>query len=334
MRNGETKTRPVLFSGSAPSGNLTLGDYIGAISQWKSFQADCDSVFCIVDLHAITTPKDPDMLRTKTLDFLALYVACGLDPEESTIFIQSQNPHHTELAWILNCCTRYGDLTRMTQFKEKSARTAGITAGLLNYPVLMAADILLYQAELVPIGADQKQHLELCSEIARRFNARFEPVFRIPKAFVPERGARIRNLLDPSSKMDKSHRDARTYISLLDSDDEIRSKIMKAKTDSDGEFRTDDPNQGIANLVTIMSCLQNTPAEELVARYRSLGYAKLKADLADVVIDFLAEVRQEYGEIRHDEAALQRLQRLGREKAIERSRITMTSAKEACGLIV
>ena len=192
--------KKVIFSGSKPTGNLTLGNYIGAISQWADLQKEYDSIFCIVDLHALTTIEDPRILRKNSLDFLALYLACGLDPNKNTVFVQSQNHHHSELSWILNCCTSYGDLTRMTQFKDKAVLSKFVSAGLLNYPVLMAADILLYQTSLVPIGEDQKQHLELCRSIARRFNNEYEPVFQIPDAFIPKQGARVRNLIDPSKK--------------------------------------------------------------------------------------------------------------------------------------
>jgi tryptophanyl-tRNA synthetase len=328
----EVHMKKVLFSGSRPSGTLTLGNYLGAISQWKRFQDEYESIFCIVDLHAMTTPEDLALLKMKSLDFLALYIACELNPEKSIIFIQSQNPYHTELAWILSCCTAYGDLTRMTQFKEKSLLQKSVTAGLLNYPVLMAADILLYKTALVPIGEDQKQHLELCRNIAQRFNSRFGEIFRIPEALIPNQGGRIRNLLDPTKKMDKSHQNARTYISLLDADDQVRSKIMKAKTDSKGDFNIDNENEGIANLVTIMSKLETTSTEEIVVRYRGKGYGKLKKDLADTIIGFLRQIRQNYREIREDTATLERLQRRGKEKAIERSRATIKEVKEACGL--
>lgn len=324
--------KDVLFSGSAPSGYLTLGNYIGAISQWKEFQNEYESIFCIVDLHAMTTPRDPVELKSKSLDFLALYVACGLDPDRSTIFIQSQNPHHTELSWILNCCTGYGDLSRMTQFKEKSSRTKQITAGLLNYPVLMAADIFLYNTALVPIGEDQIQHLELCRNIAKRFNTQYEKVFRIPDGFTPKQGARIRNLLDPSKKMDKSSPNERTYISLLDSDKQIRSKIMKAKTDSNGDFNIKDPNEGIANLVTIMSRLQGISTYDIVSSYQNKGYAALKKDLAEIVIDFLEHIRREYEYVRSDPGELDRLLKIGKKKAIDRSNEMMSKVKQACGL--
>ena len=323
----------VLFSGSKPTGNLTIANYIGAISQWAELQEQYESIFCIVDLHAMTTVKDPAVLRTKSVDFFALYIACGLDPEVSTIFLQSQNPHHAELAWILNCCTAYGDLTRMTQFKDKARTSKYVSAGLLNYPVLMAADILLYRTAVVPIGEDQMQHLELSRDIARRFNNEYGPILQIPEAYIPKEGGRIRNLLDPTRKMDKSDSNEKTYIGLLDSHQEVRSKIRRAKTDSTGEFAIDNPNEGIANLVTMMSRLANEPATDIVARYRGKGYGKLKEDLADLVVDFLGRIRSEYKKLRDDMPELRRMMRIGLEKAMGRSEETLSEVRNACGLL-
>ena len=325
--------KQVIFSGCKPTGNLTLANYIGAISQWVEMQDEYDSIFCIVDLHAMTTVKDPVQLRNKSLDFFALYIACGLRPERAAIFIQSQNPHHAELSWILNCCTAYGDLTRMTQFKDKADGSEFVSAGLLNYPVLMAADILLYKTSVVPIGEDQKQHLELARDIARRFNFEYGDVLTVPEPFVPKQGGRIRNLLDPTMKMDKSNENERTYIGLLDSDDEIRMKIRKARTDSTGAYPIDNPDEGITNLVTMMSRLTAKPSSEIVGRYRNKGYVKLKEDLSDVIIDFLKQIQGEFHVVRKDMAELSRLMRIGLEKATEKSADTMREVKAACGLL-
>ena len=321
-----------LFSGSRPTGSLTLGNYIGAISQWKRFQHEYDSVFCIVDLHAMSSPADAVRLRAKSLEFLALYVACGLDPERSTLLVQSQNSHHTELAWILNCCTAFGDLTRMTQFKEKSRGEKYVSAGLLNYPILMAADILLYQTELVPIGDDQVQHLELACSIARRFNSEYGPIFTIPRKMTPRQGGRIRNLLDPSRKMDKSHANARTYISLLDGPDEVRFKVMKAKTDTRGDFNIEDADEGITNLVTIMSVLTGRSTDGIVSEYSRGGYAEFKRALADVIIESMEPIQKEYRRIRTDEGMLQALLQTGKQRAIARSSRTIAQVKDTCGL--
>jgi tryptophanyl-tRNA synthetase len=324
--------KQVVFSGCKPTGNLTLANYIGAISQWIEMQDEYESIFCIVDLHAMTTIKNPEHLKNKSLDFFALYIACGLRPEDSTIFIQSQNPHHAELSWILNCCTAYGDLTRMTQFKDKAQDSDFVSAGLLNYPVLMAADILLYKTAVVPIGEDQKQHLELSRDIARRFNHQYGEMLTVPEPMIPRQGGRIRHLLDPTRKMDKSHENERTYIGLLDSDTVIRSKIRKAKTDSTGAFPIDNPDEGITNLVTMMAKLTEEAPSEIVCRYHDEGYGKLKNDLSDVIIAFLKPLQQKYESIREDVEGLNRLMRIGLEKATERSEETIKDIKTAVGL--
>jgi tryptophanyl-tRNA synthetase len=324
--------RSVLFSGSKPTGELTIGNYLGAIKAWVGFQDAYDAVFCVVDLHALSVPQDPMELRERTLRFLCLYAACGLDPARSTVFLQSQNPFHAELAWLLNGCTQYGELTRMTQFKDALARGKPATAGLLNYPVLMAADILLYGAELVPVGADQKQHVELTREIAQRFNARYGETFILPMPFIPSSGARIRSLSDPSRKMDKSSPDPRTYLSLLDGPEAVRAKLQKAKTDSAGTFPIDDESEGIANLVTIYAELAGTAREKVADEYRGRGYGAFKRDLADLVTATLAPIQERYERLRADAAGLERLMRTGAAKAVERSRPMMRRVREAVGL--
>jgi tryptophanyl-tRNA synthetase len=324
--------RKVLFSGSAPSGELTIGNYLGAIRNWLSFQEEYDSVFCVVDLHALTEPVDPALLKERTLQFFSLFIACGLDPSASTIFLQSRNPFHTELAWIFNACTQYGELTRMTQFKDKAAKRKSVTAGLLSYPVLMAADILLYGTALVPVGADQKQHVELTREIAQRFNSFYGETFTLPEPFIPKSAARIRNLLDPTRKMDKSDPDPRTYISLLDGPDAIRSKLQKAKTDSTGSFRIDDAEEGIANLVTIYAELEGRPKKDVAAGYQALGYAAFKRDLAERVIETLRPIQERYKRLRQDGGTLEKVMDAGREKAIERAGVMMEKVRAAVGL--
>ncbi len=331
-RRKEEQMNQVLFSGSAPSGNLTIGNYIGAIRQWKKFQDSCDSIFCIVDLHAITLPKDPEYLRQKSLEFFALYIACGLDPEKSLIFIQSDNPDHAELCWILSCMTSFGDLSRMTQFREKAGRRNLVPSGLFFYPVLMAADILLYETEIVPVGEDQTQHIELCRTIAKKVNSAYGDIFRVPEGFTPESGGRIKNLLDPSQKMDKSHENPKTYISLTDTDDEIKPKIMKAVTDSRGDFRIDDENEGIANLVTMMAVLSGTQKKETADQYSGRGYGELKKDLAEILIEEISPIRNRFNEIRNDKAELEKLLYMGKLAARRRSRIVMQRVKEAFGL--
>ena len=323
--------KKVLFSGSAPSGLLTIGNYIGALQHWKRYQAEYDSIFCIVDLHAITTPQDPKSLQSRSIDFLALFIACGLDPEKSTIFLQSHNHFHTELAWILNCITGYGELTRMTQFKDKAAKSKTVTAGLLNYPILMAADILLYGTALVPVGDDQRQHIELTRQIAQRFNSTFGQVMTIPEGFVPANGSRIRNLVDPTRKMDKSDPNPRTYISLLDSPEDVLGKIQKAKTDSIGNFPIDE-KEGIANLVTIFSEVSGEPKERIIDRYRSKGYASLKRDLAADISGFLSPIQNRFMDLRRNEEGMVRYMNQGRDKALERAEQSMSRIREAIGL--
>jgi tryptophanyl-tRNA synthetase len=329
----EERMRKVLFSGTRPSGSLTIGNYFGAISQWKQYENEYDCVFCIVDLHGLSVPRSPDDLRQKTLEILCLYVACGLNPQRSTIFIQSQNPHHAELTWILNGLTLYGELLRMTQFKEKSRSSKGISAGLLNYPILMAADILLYQTDLVPVGEDQMQHIELCRSIARRFGREYGEVFRTPEGRIPAQGGRIRSLGDPRRKMDKSDPNLRNIIRLLDSPEEVKSKIMKAKTDSRGDFNIADQDEGIANLVTMMALLLGTTHKAVVNDYEGRGYGALKKDLADAMIAFLEPVQRRFHAIRDDRALITGVAAEGRQRAIERSSRTMVKVREACGLV-
>ena len=325
--------KKVLFSGTRPSGSLTIGNYLGAIAQWKQHEQDYESVLCIVDLHGLSVPGKAHELREKTLEVLCLYLACGLDPDKSTIFIQSQNPHHAELAWILNGFVSYGELTRMTQFKEKSRSAKRVTAGLLNYPILMAADILLYQTDLVPVGEDQVQHIELCRAVARRFSSEYGDVFRIPEGRVPEQGGRIRSLGDPARKMDKSDPNGRNVIRLLDSAGEVRSKIMKAKTDSRGDFAIQNADEGITNLVTMMALLSGCTTGAIADEYRAKGYGKLKSDLAEAVIAFLAPIQRRFHAIRDDRSLVERVMAEGRRRAIERSSKTMALVRSACGLV-
>lgn len=322
----------VLFSGTRPSGSLTIGNYLGAMTQWKKYEADYESLFCVVDLHVLSEPTRPDELRDRTLEVLCLYVACGLDPDRSIIFAQSQNPHHAELAWILFGSTACGDLTRMTQFKDKSGKTSHVTAGLLSYPVLMASDILLYQTDVVPVGDDQVQHVELCRGIARRFNSDYGTVFTIPESLTPSSGGRVRSLGDPSRKMDKSDTNARNIIKLLDSADEVRTKLRKAKTDSTSSFAVDDPDEGIANLVMLMALTTDTSVQSVLDQYRPRGYGALKTDLADAVIELLTPIQRRYAELREDEEILRGMMRTGAERAVERSEKTIRSVRHACGL--
>ena len=306
----ETVTRPekkpVIFSGIQPSGTLTLGNYIGALRNFSILQNDYDCLYCIVDEHAITVRQNPADLRRRCMELAAIYIASGIDPEKNIIYCQSHVSAHAELAWILNCFTYMGELQRMTQFKAKSAAHAdNINAGLFTYPVLMAADILLYQTDLVPVGVDQKQHLELCRDIAQRFNAIYGDVFKIPEGYIPKVGARIMSLQEPTKKMSKSDPED-TYIALLDDPDTIRRKIKRAVTDSDGEIRFDPENKpGVSNLLAIMSALGAGSLEELQNELAGQGYGTLKTRTADCVIEALAPLQSEYKRLIADKAYLQ-----------------------------
>ena len=304
MENETRKKR--IFSGIQPSGELTLGSYMGAIKNWVALQDEYDCIYCIVDMHAITVRQNPAELRRRSVAQLAQYIACGLDPEKNIMFIQSHVPQHAELSWILGCYTQFGELSRMTQFKQKSQQHAdNITAGLFTYPVLMAADILLYQTNLVPVGVDQKQHLELCRDIAQRFNSVYGDVFTIPEGYIPKVGSKIMSLQDPTRKMSKSDPEE-TFVAILDDPDTIRRKIKRAVTDSDGEIRYDPENKpGVSNLLSIMSALGAGSIDSIAAELAGQGYGTLKTRTADCVIAALEPLQQEYRRLIADKAYLQ-----------------------------
>ena len=299
--------KPIIFSGIQPSGVLTLGNYIGALRNFNKLQNDYDCIYCIVDEHAITVRQNPADLRRRCLELAAIYIASGLDPKKNLIYCQSHVSAHAELGWILNCFTYMGELQRMTQFKAKSAAHAdNINAGLFTYPVLMAADILLYQTNLVPVGVDQKQHLELCRDIAQRFNAVYGNVFTIPEGYIPKVGAKVNSLQDPTKKMSKSDPDQNAFISLVDDPDTIRRKIRRAVTDSDGEIRFDVENKpGVSNLLSIMSALGAGEIDQIVAELQGQGYGVLKDRTADCVVAALEPMQQEYKRLIADKAYLQ-----------------------------
>lgn len=315
----ENEKKKVIFSGVQPSGNITLGNYLGAIKNWVDFQDDYNCIYAMMDLHTITVRQTPAELRKRTLELLALYIACGIDPEKSTLFIQSQNPAHAELGWVLDCYTYMGELQRMTQFKDKSAKHAdNINAGLFTYPVLMAADILLYQTDLVPVGRDQMQHIEICRDIAQRFNALYGDVFTIPEGFIPKSGARVMSLQEPTKKMSKSDENPKAYISMLDDINIIAKKIKSAVTDSEGviEYRENDETKaGINNLLSIMSAVSGRDIKEVAAEYASKGYGEFKADVAEAVVEAIRPIRGEYDRIVKDKAYLTAVCKNGAEKA-------------------
>ncbi|KNH23528.1 tryptophanyl-tRNA synthetase [Priestia megaterium] len=287
-----------IFSGIQPSGTITLGNYIGAMKQFVELQHDYNCHFCIVDQHAITTPQDRLALRKNIRSLAALYVAVGIDPAKSTLFIQSEVPAHTEAGWMLQCVAYIGELERMTQFKDKSAGKEAVSAGLLTYPPLMAADILLYNTDLVPVGEDQKQHLELTRDLAERFNKKYNDIFTIPEVRIPKVGARVMSLQDPTKKMSKSDPNQKAFITLLDDAKTIEKKIKSAVTDSEGIVRYDKENKpGISNLLSIYSILANKSIEDIEAMYEGKGYGDFKADTAKVVAEALAPIQERYYEL-------------------------------------
>ena len=298
--------KPVIFSGIQPSGTLTLGNYIGALRNFAILQEDYECFYCVVDMHAITVRQDPAALRRRCMELVALYIACGLDPVKNTIYCQSHVSAHAELAWILNCYTYMGELSRMTQYKDKSSKHAeNINAGLFTYPALMAADILLFQTNLVPIGADQKQHLELCRDIAQRFNGVYGDVFTIPEGYIPKIGSKIMSLQEPTRKMSKSDAEE-THIALTDTPEIIRRKIKRAVTDSDGEIRFDQESKpGVSNLLTIMSTLGAGDIEGIVSSLEGKGYGALKEATADIIIETLSPIQEEFNRLLKDKEYLQ-----------------------------
>lgn len=326
--------KPILLSGIQPSGDLMLGNYIGAIRNWVSLQDQYDCIFLGADLHTLTTRQDPATLRSKCYDTMALYIACGIDPDKNTLFLQSHVPAHTELAWILNCYTYMGEMNRMTQFKDKSQRNAdNINVGLFSYPALMAADILLYQTELVPVGSDQKQHLEITRDIAMRFNNLYGEIFKVPEGFQPPVGARIMSLQDPSKKMSKSDENESNFIRLLDEPSKILKKFKRAVTDSDTEIRFDEKKPGVSNLLSILSSVTGTSIPDLEVSYQGQGYGKLKTDTAEAVVAMLEPIQHRFKEIRADESALRAVLARGAEAASERASYTLKKVYDAVGLI-
>ncbi len=320
-----------IFSGVQSSGNLHIGNYVGALKQWVSLQNDNEAIFCIVDLHAITVPQDPKVLREKILEIAALYIACGIDPEKAHIFIQSENPNHTQLGWILNTITSFGQLERMTQFKDKSEKH-GANAGLFDYPVLMAADILLYQTDEVPVGEDQKQHLELTRDLAQKFNKQFSPVFKIPTPKIGKEAARVMSLQNPNSKMSKSDTNQLATVYLLDTEEQIREKIRKAVTDSGTHISKDKGSEGLSNLLTIYSAFKNQTLTDSQDALEGKSYGEFKNLLADVVVAELSQIQKKYSEIRNDEKLLGDILDKGRDYAIEKSNETMQKVLDAVGL--
>ncbi|MGM9987304.1 MAG: tryptophan--tRNA ligase [Bacillaceae bacterium] len=320
-----------IFSGIQPSGNLTLGNYLGAITQFVELQHEHECFFCVVDQHAITVPQDPVKLRKQTRSLAALYIASGIDPEKSTIFIQSEVPAHAQLAWILQCHGYMGELERMTQFKDKSKGKDAVSVGLFTYPTLMAADILLYNSEIIPVGDDQKQHIELTRDIAQRFNNKYREIFTIPEARIPKVGARIMSLQEPTKKMSKSDENQKAMITMLDDPKVIVKKIKSAVTDSDGVVKYDKENKpGVSNLLSIYSICSGKSIEELETMYEGKGYGVFKEDVAQAVVDILAPIQERYQALVNS-AELDDILDRGAEKANKVAFKTLKKVERAVG---
>jgi len=330
-------SKQVVFSGAQPtSDSLHLGNALGAVNQWVAMQDEYDAYFCVVDLHAITVAQDPAVLRNRTLVTAAQYLALGIDPARATVFVQSHVPAHAELAWALGCFTGFGQASRMTQFKDKAAKQGAdaTTVGLFTYPVLMAADILLYDAELVPVGEDQRQHLELTRDVAQRFNARFGDTLIVPEAMIPKATAKIFDLQDPTAKMSKSAATEAGLISLLDDPARTAKKIRSAVTDSDRDIRFDpDTKPGVSNLLTIQSAVTGTGIDELVAGYQGRGYGDLKKDTAEAVVEFVTPIKARVDELVGDPAELEAVLAAGAQRAREVSAKTLNRVYERIGFL-
>lgn len=328
-------TKRNLLSGSAPSGNLQLGNYIGAVQNWTRLQEEYNCYYMVVDLHAITTRQDPTALRERSLSFYAQYLACGLDPEKNIVFFQSHVAEHAELAWVLNCFTPYGDLTRMTQFKDKSQKhPKNINAGLFTYPVLMAADILLYDTHLVPVGEDQKQHLELTRDVGMRFNNEFGETFVIPEPFIPKVGARIMALLEPTRKMDKSDPNPNNTVFLLDEPKLIEKKFKSATTDSGTEIKFDPESKpGVSNLLAIHSAISGKSIPELEAHFAGKMYGHLKIETAEAVIEKLKPVQEKYKALMNDPGYLNKVMKQNAERARAHAAQTLARVYDKLGFI-
>ena len=312
----QTVTKKRIFSAVQPSGNLTLGNYLGALKNWADLQTEFECIYCVADLHAITVRQEPAELRKKSLETLALYLASGIDPKNAVFFLQSQVPEHTQLSWVLSCNTMFGELSRMTQFKDKSQKHAdNINAGLFTYPVLMAADILLYQADMVPVGSDQKQHIELARDIAQRFNGTYSPTFTVPEAYILSSSARIMSLAEPERKMSKSDPNANASIFMLDRKDDIIRKFKRAVTDSDAVVAADPTRPGIFNLVNIYSCLTGKTNEEIEREFEGKGYGDFKLAVGEACADQLAPLQAEFDHLTKDKAYLDSILKEGCEKA-------------------
>ena len=326
--------KKTVFSGVQPSGNLTIGNYLGAIKNFGTFSDTYRCFYCVVDLHAITVRQVPAELRRRTYETLALYMAAGLDPEKNTLFVQSHVPAHAELGWILDCFTMFGELSRMTQFKDKSRKNAdNINAGLFTYPSLMAADILLYGTDLVPVGIDQKQHLELARDIAMRFNGLYSDTFTVPEGFIAQTGMKIMSLAEPTAKMSKSDANQNAVVYLLDTKDEILRKFKRAVTDSGAEVCRGEGKEGIGNLMTIYTAFTGKSDEEIVREFAGRGYGDFKCAVGEACADALAPVQAEYARLIADKAYLEGVMKKGAEEASYTARRMLSKVKRKLGFV-
>lgn len=330
----DTQEKKIIFSGIQPTGTFTLGNYIGAIRNWGKLQDDYNCIYSIVDMHAITVRQEPAKLRQHTIEAYALIMACGIDPKKSIAFIQSHNKCHAEMNWILSCSTQFGELSRMTQFKAKSEKHPDdINAGLFTYPVLMAGDILLYQTDLVPIGADQKQHLELSRNVAQRFNQKYGELFKIPEPYIPEVGARVMSLQDPTKKMSKSDENANSCIFILDDKDTIIRKFRKAVTDSEAKVRYAEGKDGINNLMSIYSAVTGKSYDEIEKEFDGKGYGDFKTAVGEAVADHLEPVRTKFAELMNDKAYIKECYTAGAEQAVRIAQKTISKAYRKVGFV-
>lgn len=334
MEQTAPEKKKVIFSGIQPTGVFTLGNYLGAIKNWKELQEDYNCIFSVVDLHAITVRQDSSTLRRQTLDSVALLLACGIDPEKSVLFLQSHNSAHAELSWVLSCYTQFGELSRMTQFKDKSKRHAdNINAGLFTYPVLMAADILLYKTDLVPVGVDQKQHLELARNIAERFNGLYGNVFTVPEPYIPKVSAKVMSLSDPEKKMSKSDENQNSFITLLDDRDTIIRKFKRAVTDSDTVVKYAEGKSGINNLMSIYSSVSGKSFAEIEKEFEGRGYGDFKLAVGECVADTLEPIRNEFDRLSKDKAYLMQVCTKGAQFAQRLSKRTLEKVYHKVGFV-
>ena len=329
----EKNNKKIIFSGVQPSGDLHIGNYLGAISKWVEMQNEHNCIFCVVDYHAITVKQDPEILRKKIIETVKIYLASGINPEKSVIFQQSAVSAHTELAWILNCVARISDLNKMTQFKDKAGKKQeSVSVGLYDYPVLMAADILLYNTDAVPVGDDQSQHVELCRSLAKRFNSQFNDTFKIPELIIRKEGARIMGLDDPNKKMSKSAGSSANYIALTDKPETAMKKIMKAVTDSGKEIVFDkEKKPAISNLLIIYSLLAGDSIKELENKYKNKGYGEFKKDLAEVVAEFLIKFQKKFNSFTDEE--VKEIMEAGADKIKPIAEATLERVKERIGVL-